>query len=120
MKILIADDDSEYCLSLKRYLKKKNKDYEISLAFDGREAKRCVESDIYDIIFIDCDMPYLSGVDLIKTVKKENPGAKLVMISGYKDIGEDFAKVAGVDEFLRKPFMLKQLDGILEKYGRQK
>lgn len=117
MKILLADDDREYCLSLKRYLEKKNKDYQISLAFDGVEAKHCVEGDSYDIIFLDCDMPFLSGIDLIRVIKKENPGAKVVMVSGYEGIEENFAKAAGVDEFLRKPFALSAIDEILGRYG---
>ncbi|MEK6715792.1 MAG: response regulator [Candidatus Omnitrophota bacterium] len=116
MKILLADDDREYCLSIKRYLQKKNNNYEVSLAFDGRDAKRCVEGDKYDIIFMDCDMPFLSGVDLIRIIKKENPQAKLIMVSGYKGIEDNFAKAAGVDEFLRKPFELRQVDEILDKY----
>lgn len=116
MKILLADDDKEYVLSLKKYLEKKNKKYEVTLAFDGQEARRSLEGASYDIVFIDCDMPYISGVELIKVVKKENPRARLVMVSGYSGIRKDFAKIAGIDDFLRKPFMLTQIDEIMEKY----
>lgn len=116
MKILLADDDRQYCLALKKYLEKQNKGYEASLAFDGLEAKRYIEGNSYDVIFIDCDMPYLSGLDLVRVIKKGYPSTKVVMVSGYKDIGENFAKISGVDEFLRKPFALKEMDRILDKY----
>lgn len=120
MKILLADDDSEYCFSLKRYLLKKNNGYEISLAFDGEEAKRCIEAGIYDLIILDCEMPYFSGIDLLKTIKNENPQTKIVMVSGYSGIAKPFAKSAGIDEFLAKPFALTELDKILKKYGAAK
>lgn len=117
MKILLADDDKEYILSLKKYIEKKNKKYEVTLAFDGQEAQRFLEGASYDIVFMDCDMPHICGIELIRIAKKENPQVKLVMVSGYKGIREGFAKTAGIDDFLRKPFALKQMDEIMEKYG---
>jgi DNA-binding NtrC family response regulator len=119
MKILLADDDKNFCLALKKYLQKE-KTYQVSLAFDGDEAKHCVERDTYDIIFLDCNMPFISGIDLIKIVKNENPEAKIIMISGYEDIDQNFAKTCGIDEFLKKPFSIKEIDRILHKYGRKK
>jgi len=116
MRILLVDDDRQYCLSIKKHLEKKSK-YQISVAFDGDEAKHYLEKASYDIIFFDCDMPRLSGVDLIRIIKKENPQAALIMVSGYDGIKEDFAKIAGIDEFLRKPFPLKEIANLINKYG---
>ncbi|PIQ89331.1 MAG: hypothetical protein COV72_03530 [Candidatus Omnitrophica bacterium CG11_big_fil_rev_8_21_14_0_20_42_13] len=115
MRILIADDDEQYCLALKKYLEKK-RDCQISLAYDGDEARHCIESNIYDVVLIDCEMPRCSGIDLIRVIKKENPQAKIIMVSGYQGIGEDFAKCAGVTEFLRKPFAIQTIDDILTRY----
>lgn len=119
MKILLADDDRQYCLIFKKYLQKKG-DHQISLAFDGNDTKHYLEKDIYDVVFLDCDMPHIPGVDLIRMAKKENPEAAIIMISGYKGIDENFAKRVGVDEFLKKPFPIKRIDKILKKYGRRK
>ncbi len=119
MQILFVDDDRQYCLDIKKYLEKKNK-YQVTVAFDGEEAKYYLEKANYGIIFFDCDMPRLSGVDLIRIIKKENPQAVLIMVSGYSGIKEDFAKIAGIDVFLRKPFPLKEIDNLISKYGSKR
>lgn len=117
MKILIADDDKEYCLGLKSYLQK-NGEHEVNIAFDGDEAKHSLEKGAYDVILLDCDMPFASGIELIGVIKKRAPSAKIVMISGYEGIEENLARQAGINEFLRKPFTVKQLGDTLAKFKK--
>lgn len=114
MKILIADDDKGHCIGLKKYLQKKHA-YQVDIAFDGDEAKHFIEKEKYDIIILDCDMPFIPGISLVRIIKKENADAKIIMVSGYAGIEEKFAKYAGVFEFLRKPFPIARIDEIFAK-----
>jgi len=111
-KILVVDDEKECCQFFKQYLTKRG--CSVDTAYDGLEAKGLLDVNRYDCIFFDCNMPELTGVELIKIIKEKNPQAKKVMISGYDLINEDFAKDSGVDIFLRKPFSLETIKEIVE------
>ncbi|OGX15112.1 MAG: hypothetical protein A2166_00635 [Omnitrophica WOR_2 bacterium RBG_13_41_10] len=111
-KILVVDDEKESCQFFKQYLTKRG--YSVDTAYDGLEAKGLLDVNRYDCIFFDCNMPELTGVELIKIIKENNPQAKKIMISGYDLINAEFAKDAGVDIFLPKPFSLDAVQEILE------
>lgn len=111
-KILVVDDEKDICMLFKDYLTKFG--YEVDVGYDGLQAKDLLEINNYDCVFFDCNMPELSGVELIKVIKEKNPGAKKIMISGYEAINEEFAKDLGVDKFLRKPFSLETIKEIIK------
>lgn len=110
-KILIVDDEKGCCEFFKIYFK--NSDYLTDIAFDGRQAKYLLEDNKYAYIFFDCNMPELSGVELIKIIKKTNPKARAIMISGYDLINEDFAKELDVDAFLSKPISIEDVEKVM-------
>ena len=111
-KILVVDDEKECCDLFKNYLTRRG--YTVDAAYDGAEARDLLEYSKYDYIFFDCDMPELSGVELVKIIKEKNPEAKKIMISGYDLINEDFAKNLGVDIFLNKPISLEAVEEIIK------
>jgi len=110
-KVLVVDDERECCELLKKFFLRR--DYIVDTAYDGMQAKNLLEVRKYDYIFFDCNMPELSGVELVKVIKEKNPEAKRVMISGYGYIEENFAKQLDVDIFLNKPVTLKDIEGII-------
>lgn len=111
-KILIVDDERECCDFFRNYFLKR--DYCVDVAYDGIEGRSLLNIHAYDYIFLDCDMPGLSGIELLAVIKEKNPGAKKIMMSGYELVDERFAKQAGVDVFLRKPVSLDMIRKILE------
>jgi len=111
-RILVVDDEKECCQFFKQYLTKRG--YSVDTAYDGLAAKDLLDKHTYDCIFFDCNMPELTGIELIKAIEEKNPEAKKVMISGYDLINEGFAKDAGVDIFLRKPFSLETIKEVVE------
>lgn len=110
-RILVVDDEEECCKFFKNYLTRHG--YQVDIAYDGLKAKDLLDENKYDYIFFDCNMPELTGVELIKIIKEKNPEAKKIMVSGYDLIRKDFAKDLGVDAFLRKPITFKEIDQIL-------
>ena len=110
-KILVVDDEKECCESFHNYFTRRG--YSVDIAYDGLEAKDLLDKNAYDCIFFDCNMPELTGVELIKIIKEKNPQAKKIMISGYDLINADFVQGLGVDVFLRKPFSLEEAMGVI-------
>ena len=116
MKILIADDEKAFCVLLtERFIQKGN---HVECAYDGISALELIKANRYDIIFLDHNMPELTGMELVKYIKENNITARTVMITGYQEINEGFMKILGVDEYLTKPVKLTDIDAIIEKYSK--
>ncbi len=111
-KILIADDEKDCCDSFKNYFTKRG--FSVHTAYDGLKAKELLETNQYAYIFLDCNMPGLSGVELIRVIQEKNPESKKIMISGYELINKDFAQDLGVDIFLKKPISLAEAEKIIQ------
>lgn len=114
-KILVVDDERECCDFFRNYFLKRG--YAVDVAYDGTEGAALLNIHAYDYIFFDCNMPGLSGIELLEVIKEKNPGAKRIMISGYGLVDERFARQAGADIFLRKPVSLEMIRGIVQEAG---
>ena len=116
MKILVVDDETDVKdLVLQRFRKEIRKE-ELSFvfAFSGEEALKILDSMKQEAVLIlsDINMPGMSGLDLLETIKKEYvaPPPVVMMITAYGD-EENFntAKRLGADDFLTKPVDFKLL-----------
>ncbi len=114
MKILIADNAQDVVKLLKEVLI--NSDHGVDTAFDGKEAMELLEQTVYDLVFLDHDMPEMTGLELIKFIKARKMKTKIIMISGYPTMQEFFVKTLGADEYMPKPFSLDEVLKIVAKY----
>jgi len=72
----------------------------------------------YDLVFVDHNMPELTGLELIKYMRENNLDTKIVMITGYPAIEGSAVKYLGANEYLTKPFKLKEIEDIIDKYKK--
>lgn len=114
--ILIVDDEFGVRESLKMILKP---NYQVHTAANGEEALQCIQKDQIDLVTLDLKMPGLSGLEVLREIKKNNPEIEVVVITANdneKNIKE--ATRYGVD-FITKPFnvpdLLNSLNRSLEK-----
>ena len=114
MKILVADDEKDVVEILKKNLTQKG--HTVDTALDGDKALHFIELNRYDIVFVDHNMPEVTGLELIKYIKQNNLGAKTVMITGYPHLTNLAVKDLGADEYLVKPLKLEDIYNIIEKY----
>lgn len=110
--ILIVDDEKDHCFFVQEYLS--NRGYSVDVAYDGRQAAGMIARKEYGFVIFDCNMPEMTGMELISIIDSKNPKAKKIMISGYDGIDEMFAGKLGVDTFLSKPFPLEGLVNAIE------
>ena len=118
MRILIADDEEEFIDFMKERLT--GQGYHVDAAADGERALELLKANKYDLAFFDHSMPGLSGLELAKYVKENNVGLKVVMVTGYEEMSDTFAKAVGVDEYITKPIRIKDLEDIIKKYGKSR
>lgn len=68
-RILFVDDNSEITRLISKYLRLKN--YDVTVANDGKKALSLIQSQKFDVILLDISMSGLSGFDIIEYLKKE-------------------------------------------------
>jgi len=112
-KIMIVEDNSGFSRVLKDEIE--NSGYEAIAVDNGVDALlRYLEGDIH-LILMDVVMPKLSGIDALRIIRKIDPAAKVVIITGNPtDEMRKEAMNLGAVEFLTKPFSLKSLIEILK------
>jgi len=103
MKILVADDDPITLDSLDACLKSEG--FEVLLAADGRQALDSWSKHTPDLLCLDIMMPHLSGYDVCRAVRAENPSVPLLFLSAKsEEIDVVVGLQLGADDFIRKPF----------------
>ncbi|MCM8775122.1 MAG: response regulator [Candidatus Omnitrophica bacterium] len=115
MNILIADNIQDLAESLKEILL--NKGHAVDTAFNGKQAMEYLQMKHYDMVFLDHDMPEVTGLEVLKHIRANKIASRVVMITGYPNVPDFFAKTLGADEFLSKPFTFEQILQIVEKYN---
>lgn len=115
MKILICDDEIEIVNVLKEFLESKG--LLVNYALDGKEALQLIiqETD-YDIVFLDVNMPGLTGVEILKYIREHHVKAKVIILTGYPCINSKFCALIGANEYLEKPIDLETIGKIINKY----
>lgn len=109
IKILVVDDEKDVeMLFRQKFRRETNRNkLHLAFAFSGEEALELLrESDPPDVMYIfsDINMPGMSGLDLLQSVKQEFPQIKVSMISAYGDQESlEKAKDNGAKEFFTKP-----------------
>jgi CheY-like chemotaxis protein len=105
-KILIIDDNSAVRSTMARILELAG--YETITASDGNEGLIRMRQDKPDLIITDIIMPEKEGIETIRQILIERPGAKIMAVSGGgRHANMDFLEVArklGAMEVLEKPF----------------
>jgi len=88
---------------------------DVSLAKDGRQALRAIRQERFDLIFLDILLPSLGGSSVLKSIKRREPEAVVVLITGYPHHEETLAALEyGPAMLLRKPIKLEDIDTVLE------
>ena len=81
--VLIVDDEPGVRESLKMVLKPI---YEVYTAADGMEALQSIQRDKIDLVALDLTMPGLSGMDVLKQIKKDDPDIEVIVITAHNTL----------------------------------
>lgn len=118
MKLLIVEDDKELCAVLSKGLG--NYEYVCDVAFDGEEGMYFIETNVYDAIILDINLPKMDGISLCKTVRKKHVDTPIIMLTARTDTEDKIIGLdSGADDYLGKPFELKELSARLRALIRR-
>jgi len=106
--ILIVDDEENIREVCKELLEEEG--YKVTLAVDGQDALEKIDLDVFDLFLIDMAMPRMGGLELMKEIKKRQPLAVIIILTGYSSIeGAVKAVHAGAYKYLSKPINSDEL-----------
>lgn len=108
MRLLIVEDERKIAVYVKRGLEEQG--YAVDTAFTGREALDWVETVAYDIIVLDLLLPELDGISVCRELRMRGLRAPILMLTARDSIDDRVAGLdAGADDYLVKPFALREL-----------
>lgn len=108
MKALIVDDEYPARMELRYHLGQFPDLEVIGEATNAREAQRLIEALEYDVIFLDVQMPGMTGVDLAKQLKERPSAPKVVFVTAYENYAVPAFEIRAVD-YLLKPIEPERL-----------
>ena len=116
--ILIIDDDEKIRLLLKKFLE--NNEFRVSDAESTEEAKKIMESLIFDLLVVDIMMPGQNGLDFLKEIRKSSQ-MPVLMLTAMSDPEDRLDGLEiGADDYMTKPFepreLLLRIQNILKRF----
>ncbi len=118
-KVLVAEDSSVIQNLTKKILQIQN--YNISSVKNGEQVLKNLETENYDVILMDINMPIMDGMECAKRIRslndKEKAKTPIIAITGNAKnyTMEDF-KAVGINEYLPKPLNFDDLVETVKKY----
>ena len=119
MKILLAEDTKDLNRALCAILK--HEGYDVDAAFDGEEVMDFIERDSYDCLVLDIMMPKKDGIQALTEIRAKNIITPVLMLIAKSEIDDRVAGLdAGADDYLTKPFAMKELLARVRALTRRK
>lgn len=116
-RVLVADDEAHIGRIIK--MKLENGPFDVTLAYDGREAADALRANPtgYDLVVLDLMMPELSGFDVLKVMRGElnTDLPAIILTAAGQDEQERAAMATGATAFVTKPFSPKKLYALVAR-----
>jgi len=118
-KVLIAEDSSVIQNLTRKILQQQ--DYEIKSVKNGQELLKAIETENFDVILLDINMPIVNGIECAKAIRNMADPVKsqtpLIAITGNAlNFTVDYFKSVGFNEYLQKPLNFDLLVDLVSKY----
>ncbi|AEG15482.1 sporulation transcription factor Spo0A [Desulfofundulus sp. TPOSR] len=105
VKVLIADDNREFCELLKEFINQQE-DFELTgIAYNGLEALEQIKQQKPDVVVLDIIMPHLDGIGVLEKLGSVSPRPKVIMLTAFgQESVTQRAVELGADYYILKPF----------------
>ncbi|MBS2009833.1 MAG: response regulator transcription factor [Cyanobacteria bacterium SZAS TMP-1] len=108
-KVLVIDDDAELCRTVKGGLEASA--WVVELAYLAKDGTQLLQAFVYDVIVLDWYLPDSTGLQICRDFRSRGGNTPILFLTGAQDINHKSAGFeAGGDDYLVKPFDLRELD----------
>ena len=118
MKILLAEDEEQLSRVLQTAMT--HEGYEVDVAFDGQKAVDLALENAYDLMILDIMMPKKTGLEALREIRQSGNTSQVIMLTAMSEIDDKVTGLdAGADDYLTKPFSLKELLARMRSMSRR-
>lgn len=118
ISVLVVDDDPVQLTMMSGMLRLKR--INVVTEVDPFRVLEIVKSQLFDLIFMDIQMPHLSGFMLVKKIRESGvdrlKSAPIIALSARSDLSSADFRQSGFTDFLNKPFTSAQLFSVIDRY----
>ena len=109
MHLLVVEDERALCKTIVRSLQRLA--YSVDFCFDGKRALELLETEQYDLVVLDLNLPKVDGLSVLKQLRRTDRDTRVLILSARSEVAD---KVEGLDsganDYLSKPFHLAELE----------
>lgn len=107
MKLLLVEDEPKLAAFMKEAIETLH--YDVDVAHDGLLGQKLGIKNNYELIVLDIILPYLSGIELCRNIRKHKPNVPILMLTALGTTEDKLNGFdAGADDYLVKPFEVKE------------
>jgi CheY-like chemotaxis protein len=117
MRILVVDDEPMVRFLLTRFLEEEG--HTVDEAADGIDALEHLNQRPYDLLITDVHMPRMSGIDLVRSLRRRGNSIPLIVMDSYPDLFVESDVGAEAFALLAKPFDLSEVRRVLQQLEPQ-
>lgn len=114
IKFLIVDDEPGVVDQVRELLEARN--YAVITAISGKDALDLIRKESFNIVVLDIRMPGVTGMDVLKEIRRSSPKTRIIMLTGVEDEAtKNMAMGMGASGYLTKPYSYSELLKISSK-----
>lgn len=118
MRILLAEDEAQLNRVILAALE--HDGYQVDSVFNGQEALKLANQNTYNVIILDIMMPIMTGLEALKEIRATGNTTHVIMLTAMAEVDDRVTGLdAGADDYLTKPFSLKELLARLRSMARR-
>jgi DNA-binding response OmpR family regulator len=118
MRLLLVEDEERLANTIARGLR--NEGMAVDVVFDGQSALSKAAVNHYDVVVLDRNLPGVHGDDVCRTLVARHSTARILMLTAAGSIQDRVTGLdLGADDYLPKPFALKELVARIRALGRR-
>ena len=118
MRILLAEDEQQLARVVMTALA--HEGYQVDWAKDGQQAVQLAQQTVYDLMILDIMMPVKDGIEALKEIRASGHTNHVIMLTAMAEVDDRVTGLdAGADDYLTKPFSLKELLARLRSMSRR-
>ena len=118
-KVLLVDDEEDFLEAMAERMRAR--DMEVTTASSAEEAFKKMESETFDAIVLDFQMPEMDGMEALKSIKAKRPESQIILLTGFATVEKGVqAMKEGAADFMEKPADLEVLSQKIKEAKAEK
>lgn len=108
MRLLVVEDEIDLCEAIVEGLEIEG--FAVDSVNDGEKALELIDVEMYDLIVLDLNLPNIDGIEILKTIRKNNDYLKVIILSARNSVESKVKALnLGANDYLEKPFAFDEL-----------